>query len=62
MIDAGEAVPTSAMRRLHPATIPVDLIHTIGSIAWMIAIVVVVRFVGGDSDWFEYVISDAFRF
>lgn len=46
-------------RRLHPATVLVEVIRRLGSMAYLIIIALVVRFFGdkGESDWFEYFIA-----
>jgi putative membrane protein len=51
--------PVAALpfRRLHPATVLVEIVRKLGSMLYLIIIALVVRLFGGEGDWFEYFIT-----
>jgi putative membrane protein len=57
MSDEPPASEALAFRRLHPATVLVEILRKLGSMLYLIIIALVVRLFGGEGDWFEYFIT-----
>lgn len=51
------AADTLHLRRLHPATVIVEVLRKLGSMIYLIVIALLVRLYGGEGDWFEYFVA-----
>lgn len=54
----GRNVPSPALRRLHPATVLIEFLRRLGSLAYFIAGVLLLRMFGrGGGDWYDWILA-----